>query len=379
MAIIQGQGSQWNAQDAYNAAHGLATSNVVGGTPMPIGSAATPPQQYAPASITYGGYQAPMTHYSYTPYPSPYSPQPAPTAGGNASTIPGATAFGYSPTAGGIPQVPNPVSTAGQAIGGNLGNLGGLGSLSTGVTGINAGIGQQPYNQNLPNYQGLLSQNSANALSNSRGIIPQDVINQLQQSAAERGVALGSPGSPNSNAAYLSAILKKSLDLQNTGFQQFGSLVGLTPTGPSFNPASMFVDPTAQQAANAAANLYNSAPIPQYAQNAAFGALNAGLNRGQGATGPQTSSADLVASILNKYSPTVGSGALGFGFGTAGGTQGAGGGSTAPYDLSGSFDPSDPLQGFYDLNLDPNAPSSDQINVDQLYPSSDFSGGDYYA
>jgi len=319
-----------------------------------------------------------MTHYSYTPAPSPYAPQPAQNAGGNAATIPGATAFGYTPTAGGIPQVPNPVSTAGQAIGGNTGNLGGLGSLATGVTGINAGIGQQPYNQNLPNYQGLLGQASGLAGSNLAGQLPQDVITQIQQSAAERGVATGSAGSPN--AAYLRALGLTSLGLQNTGFQQFGSLVGLTPTGPQFNPSSMFVDPTAQQAANAAANLYNSAPIPQYAQNAAFGALNAGLNRGQGATGPQTSSADLVASILSKYSPTVGSGALGFGFGTQGGSpSGGSAGSGAPWDISG-FDPSDPTQGFYDLNLDPNAPSSDQINVDQLYPSSDYSGGDasYY-
>ncbi len=226
------------------------------------------------------------------------------SAGAAAGTLGGAPPFGYSPSAGGIPQVPNPGVSAGGAIGGNLGNLGNLGQLSQGIGGINAGLGQQPYIQNLPGYQGLLNQASANTQSLLGGNIPADVLTQIQQAGAERGVATGAPGSPNANAAMLRALGLTSLGLQQQGQQNFAQLRGQTPTGPVFNPASMLVDPNMQQQAQAAANLYNAAPNPQAAQNAAFRAMNQGLNRGQGATQP-TQSGSLVQDILNRYAPTA--------------------------------------------------------------------------
>lgn len=53
-----------------------------------------------------------------------------------------------------------------------------------------------------------------NALVESqlRGELPQDVINQIAQRAAERGVATGMPSAPGANAAYLAAIGSNSLE-----------------------------------------------------------------------------------------------------------------------------------------------------------------------
>lgn len=53
--------------------------------------------------------------------------------------------------------------------------------------------------------------------SQLRGQLPPDVINQIAQRAAERGVATGSPGGPGANAAYLAAIGRSSLDLVGQG------------------------------------------------------------------------------------------------------------------------------------------------------------------
>ena len=62
-----------------------------------------------------------------------------------------------------------------------------------------------------------------NALVESqlRGELPQDVINQIAQRAAERGVATGMPTAPVGNAAYLSAIGRNSLQLQQAGQKAF--------------------------------------------------------------------------------------------------------------------------------------------------------------
>ena len=277
------------------------TENTKGyaGSIMPPGTAAPTQQRNV--------YSNPLSNFLNAPWGGTpvNAPQSQPYTGGQ--SLVGAPAFGYTPAYGGVPQVPNPIGTQAGAIGGNLGNLGQLGQLGTGLTGINAGIGQQPYQANLPNYQALLGQASGNALSNLRGTLPADVVRNLQQAGAERGTSIGSPGSPNANAAYLRALGLTSLGLQQTGQQQFGQLVGLTPTGPQFNPASMLLDPAALQQAQAAANLYNSAPIPSAAHQAAFNAMQAGLGRGQGATQPYGyTQPGSIQDIMQKYSPFQG-------------------------------------------------------------------------
>lgn len=239
-------------------------------------------------------------------YPSQTPAQPSTANPG--ATLTSGPVFNYSPSAGGTPTVPSPAGTQAQSIQGNQQNFGGLSDLATNTAQLNSKLGALPYQLNLPNYSGLLGQASSNALSLLGGNIPSDVQRNLIQGAAQRGISTGMPGAPATNASYLQALGLTGLGLQQQGLQQFGSLMNMTPTGPQFNPASMYVSPDAYQQAQTAANLYNAAPIPAYAQQAQMNALNQGLNRGQQATAPQppqTQSQDLVSSILQKYAPTA--------------------------------------------------------------------------
>jgi hypothetical protein len=163
---------------------------------------------------------------------------------------------------GGIPQVPNPITTQLSDIQGNFGNLGNLGNLGTG---LNTQIAQQaalPYQLNLPNYGAMTGQSSQNILSLLRGQVPQDVANQIAQMGAERGVATGSIGSPNSETALLRSLGLTSLGLQQQGESELTGAVGRTPTGQQFNPASFLVSPEQSQEAQYLSNLLSSAPDP---------------------------------------------------------------------------------------------------------------------
>lgn len=181
---------------------------------------------------------------------------------------------GYTAAYGGIPSVPEPTQSAGQAITGNAGNLNSLVSLLGGVdtSQQNQLLGQ--YNMAIPNYGGLTRTASTVAGQNLSGQLPQDVVNEIAQQGAERGLATGSPGSPNSNAAYLRALGLDTLAQQQTGFQQLGQLTSTAPIAPLFNPASFLVTAEQEQAANAARDLYQSAPIPAAAAAAARSAAS---------------------------------------------------------------------------------------------------------
>lgn len=162
--------------------------------------------------------------------------------------------------------VPNPVSSAGQAIGGNIGNLGADSALTAGADAASAVGAALPFEINLPGYESNLNQAATNTSQELQGQVPQDVQALLQEQAAERGVATGqSPGSPNTNAAYLQALGLTSLGQEQQGQSNLAQLIGETPTGPGFNPSSMFVTPEQQQAAQLASNQEAAAPDPQAA------------------------------------------------------------------------------------------------------------------
>lgn len=200
--------------------------------------------------------------------------------------LPGATPFNYSSAYGGIPQVPNPAATQAGSIGGNIGNLSNLGNLATTLNTQIAGNAVLPYQLNLPQYGQNLGQAAQNTGSLLKGQIPTDVMSLINQQGAERGVATGSPGSPNANAAILRALGLTSLGLQQQGLGNFQSLVGMTPTGQQFNPASFLTSPTDQQTAQYLANLLSAAPIPSAAAQANIGSLLSGLGRGGGNVNP---------------------------------------------------------------------------------------------
>lgn len=185
-----------------------------------------------------------------------------------------APASNYSPAYGGIPNVPDPTQSAGQAITGNAGNLGSLTSLLGGIDTSQQNQLLNQYNMAIPNYSGLTQTASTVAGQNLAGKLPQDVINEIAQQGAERGVATGNPGSANSNAAYLRALGLDTLAQQQTGFQQLGQLTSTAPVAPLFNPASFLVTADQEQQANAARDLYQSAPIPAAAAAAAMSAAS---------------------------------------------------------------------------------------------------------
>lgn len=100
---------------------------------------------------------------------------------------------------------------------------------------------QIPYQFGLPGYSGLLQQRSKNVGGLLRGEVPPDVLQQIQQAGAERGVATGSPGSPNANAAWLRALGLTSLGLQQEGSKQLSQSLADVPVPELWNPMALYV------------------------------------------------------------------------------------------------------------------------------------------
>lgn len=210
-------------------------------------------------------------------YASGMAPPPAswaPAAWG------GTAAYGTRPT------VPSPTVTAGTAIGGNIGNLGALYGLGGGINQFQAQQAGAQVATNLPGYKDLVAKSSGNIQDLLAGQIPEDVVSQIIQGAAERGIMTGSPGSPNANAALLRSLGLTSLGLQEKGETELTAAIGRTPTGGMFQPASMLVSPEQQQAAEAAGRLYASAPDPSAAAAASLRTASAGLGAGLGSVSP---------------------------------------------------------------------------------------------
>jgi len=164
---------------------------------------------------------------------------------------------------GSNPGVANPASGTQQAVTSNRQNLGNLANLTYGADSIGAEGAQIAYDQNLPGYQSNLAQNATNVGQELQGQVPQDVVNQITQQAAERGVATGQgAGSPNINAAMLSALGQNSEQQMATGQSGFSTLLGETPTGDSLNPETMMTTPGEMQSANQAVQNSMAAPNP---------------------------------------------------------------------------------------------------------------------
>ena len=189
----------------------------------------------------------------------------------------------YSSSYGGIPSVPNPGATAGGAIGGNLGNLGGIYNLANSLNSFNTSQVHNNLATNLPGYDNMVAASSGNIQSELGGNIPHDVINQIMQRAAERGIMTGTTGSENNNAAYLRALGLTSLDMMNLGEKNLTTAIGRTPQAPIFNTNSMLVTPEMMQEAQMAANTFGAAPNPAMQANASLGAAQMGINAGAGA------------------------------------------------------------------------------------------------
>lgn len=170
-------------------------------------------------------------------------------------TLPISQANSYDPAYGGIPQLPRYTQDSSETVGPDV---------------------QAQMIQNLPGYQGMSAQSSANIANNLAGVISPDVLANLATAGAERGVAMGSPGSPNASAAYLRALGLDSMQLQQLGDTQLTAAMNRTPIQQTSTTTSVN-DLGAQQA------VYNSAPQPGAAALANKQAAAAGLAAGSGA------------------------------------------------------------------------------------------------
>lgn len=141
---------------------------------------------------------------------------------------------GYEPAYGGIPQLPQYTTDTQHTLG----------------TDVQANI-----TRNLPNYMNMVGADVSNIGSNLAGVVSPDVIQQLQQQAAERGIGTGTAGSQNSSAAYLRALGLTSMQLQNLGHTQLNEAIARTPVQQEQTTTNT-KDWAAEQA------IYNSAPLP---------------------------------------------------------------------------------------------------------------------
>lgn len=201
---------------------------------------------------------------------------------GGSRTQGGPGGLGYNP------QVPLPTTTAPGAIAGNLGSLGAIYGVTRPLNQYQQTQAAGGLQQNLPGYQGMITQSSQNIGQELRGELPNDVVGQILQSAAERGIMTGSPGSANANAAYLRALGLTSLGQMQTGEQNLTAAIGRTPQAAPLPLSPFLVTPEQQQQAEVANALYGAAPNPTAVAGANLGAAQAGLAAGRGSVGAPT-------------------------------------------------------------------------------------------
>lgn len=132
---------------------------------------------------------------------------------------------------------------ASQATALNLAGGENLSALTDRINALTRGGQAASLAARIPGAAGLEAESSANIGAELRGQIPADVLRQLQQQAAERGVATGSPGSPNANAAYLRALGLTSLDLTGRGESDLTAALARNPAAPIFDPSTQLITP----------------------------------------------------------------------------------------------------------------------------------------
>lgn len=205
--------------------------------------------------------------------------------GRGGGTLSGAPPSNWSAAYGGVPQVPSPGASQGAALGSNLSNLSRILSLAGGVNTFNDQAAVGTLRSAIPGYDNLVASSSQNILKEIQGDIPNDVVNEILQHAAERGILTGTVGSDNNNAALMRALGINSIEQRQRGEQNLTNAIARTPRGQHANPEAFMVSPDAWQEAQMASNLYASAPVPKSAATASLGSAARGLQAGIGAAG----------------------------------------------------------------------------------------------
>lgn len=259
----------------------------------------------APYAATPGA--APTTFPSY-----PSTAGTMSSAGGFMSpSLAGAPGLSGKGAFGLVPQVPNPISTAGGAIAGNQVNLPALSRLGTDTTKLTAGLARLPFELNLPNYAGNLGLAASNVGSNLAGIISRPTSEAITRAAAERGARIGAaPGSPNTLTNWLGVLGNTSEQLQALGAGQLNQMIASTPTGQPFNVAGSQVSPADVQSAQWGANVEGAAPDPTQAAQANLDMLLRSIEAGRVAGNPGFAGGGGGGGIPRMPSPTAPGSAL---------------------------------------------------------------------
>lgn len=124
----------------------------------------------------------------------------------------------------------------GQATQQNLDAGPNLTSLSDLVNTLNRNAQTSANAARVPGSTAIEQQLSDNTSQLAKGQLPQDVINQIQQRAAERGISTG-------NDNYLQALGLNSLEAQQMAQGNLTAADARNPVAPIFNPASMLLTP----------------------------------------------------------------------------------------------------------------------------------------
>ena len=194
-----------------------------------------------------------------------------------AGTVPATTAAAYNPAAtltgttqagsgayGAVPAAASPQATQVAALTGNIAAGGQLSDLSR-ILGEAA----------LPGYAGITTQASQNIANELAGVLSPDVIAQINQQSAERGINVGA-GSPNVGAAALRAMGLTSQQLQAQGQTDLTAAMARAP-----NVSNMLLTPEQVLTQQQLANTLASAPNPAAAAAANLAALKESLTTGQ--------------------------------------------------------------------------------------------------
>lgn len=137
----------------------------------------------------------------------------------------------------------NAVTAAGNPNLNNLSNPDWIKAMSEMISQINIDAQQKANASRIPNASGLEKQSSGNIADALAGKLPSDVINQIAQTSAERGVSTGNPMGASTNADLLKAIGLNSLQLQNTGQSWLDQALGRNPSGPIANTQALVTTP----------------------------------------------------------------------------------------------------------------------------------------
>jgi len=183
----------------------------------------------------------------------------------------------FDPAYGGKPAVPDPTSVLQDTIGANIG-------MMPDIKGLGKKVSNYFWNQTtgrVPGYEDMAGQSAKNIGAQLRGEIPEDVLYNLGQGAAERGI---SRGGGFSNADYLRSLGLTSLGLMGEGEKGLTGALQRAESIPLFDISKYMLSPQDAYNAQFQSNVIGAAPDPA----AAAAALKDTLNKASSTTPGRT-------------------------------------------------------------------------------------------